>query len=205
MINIFKYIVKIYYKIFFNVNLIGEENLPLDSGYVLCGNHISKHDPLVYATSVKRLFYALGKKELFNNSITKKFFSTINVIPVDRTKIDISAMKKSLRILKKEKSGLLIFPEGTRNFGKDPLPITPGVSMLAIKAKVPIIPISIDSSYKLFSSINIKIYEPIDMSEYYNENLKTDDYILINTKIIKDIYNELSLYKLRKNYENHSS
>ncbi len=205
MINFFKYIVKIYYKIFFKVNLIGEENLPLDSGYVLCANHISNHDPLVYASSVKRLFYALGKNELFNNSFTKKFFSTINVIPVDRTKIDISAMKKSLRILKKEKSGLLIFPEGTRSRDGNPLPITPGVSMLAIKAKVPIIPVSIDSSYKLFSSINIKIHKPIDMSEYYTQRLDTEEYISINSKIIKDIYNELSLYKLRKNYENHSS
>jgi 1-acyl-sn-glycerol-3-phosphate acyltransferase len=77
--------------------------------------------------------------------------------------------------------------------------------MLAIKAKVPIIPVSIDSSYKLFSSINIKIHKPIDMSEYYTQRLDTEEYISINSKIIKDIYNELSLYKLRKNYENHSS
>lgn len=205
MINVIKYAIKLYYKIFFNVNLTGEENLPDNSGYVICANHIAQHDPPVYASSVKRLFYALGKKELFNSWFTRKLFSTMNTIPVDRNKIDISAMKKSLRILKKEKAGLLIFPEGTRNFGEKPLPVTPGVAMLAIKAKVPVVPVAIDSTYKLFSKINITIYEPIDLSEYYNENLDTDDYISITEEIIKFIYSQLTLYKGRKSYEGDNS
>jgi 1-acyl-sn-glycerol-3-phosphate acyltransferase len=205
MTNVIKFLIKIYYKIFFKVNLSGEENLPLNQGYVICANHISKHDPTVYATSVKELFYALGKKEIFTNFITKKLFTAMNVIPVDRNKIDINAMKKSLRILKKEKAGLLIFPEGTRNFKKNPLPVTPGVSMLAIKANVPIIPLSIDSSYRLFSDVNITIYEPIDVSEYNSKELNTQDYIDINEKIMKNIYDNLSLYKLRKKYEDNNS
>lgn len=205
MINVIKYILKLYYKIFFNVNLTGEENLPDNSGYVICANHIAQHDPPVYASSVKNLFYALGKKELFNSWFTRKLFSTMNTIPVDRKKIDISAMKKSLRILKKEKAGLLIFPEGTRNFGEKPLPVTPGVSMLAIKAKVPVVPVAIDSTYKLFSKINITIYEPIDLSEYYNKNLDTDDYISITEEIIEFVYSQLTLYKGRKSYEGDNS
>jgi len=191
--------------IFFNVKLIGEENLPKNSGFVLCANHISQHDPAVYAASVKKLFYALGKKELFNHWITKKIFSTMNTIPVDRKKIDISAMKKSLRILKKEKEGLLIFPEGTRNFGEKPLEVTPGVAMLAIKAKVPVVPVAIDSTYKLFSKIKITIYEPIDLSSYYNKNLVTEDYTRITEEIIAFVYSKLSLYKERKSYEGNNS
>lgn len=205
MINIIKYAIKLYYKIFFNVILTGEENLPENSGYVICANHIAQHDPPVYASSVKKLFYALGKKELFNSWFTRKLFSTMNTIPVDRKKIDISAMKKSLRILKKEKAGLLIFPEGTRNFGEKPLPVTPGVAMLAIKAKVPVVPVAIDSTYKLFSKINITIYEPIDLSEYYNKNLDTDDYISITEEIIEFVYSQLTLYKGRKSYEGDNS
>ena len=205
MIKVIKYAIKLYYKIFFDVNLIGEENLPENTGYVICANHIAQHDPPVYASSVKELFYALGKKELFNHWFTRKLFSTINTIPVDRNKIDISAMKKSLRVLKKEKAGLLIFPEGTRNFGEKPLPVTPGVAMLAIKAKVPVVPVAIDSTYKLFSKINITIYEPVDLSEYYNERLSTEDYIKITEEIIEFIYSHLSLYKGRKSYEGNNS
>lgn len=205
MIYLIKYIIKLYYKIFFKINLIGEENLPNNTGYVICANHISQHDPVVYASSVKKLFYALGKKELFNHWITKKLFSTMNTIPVDRNKIDISAMKKSLRVLKKEKAGLLIFPEGTRNFGEKPLPVIPGAAMLAIKAKVPIVPVSIDSTYRIFSKINITIYEPIDLSEYFNENLETSDYIHITEEIVEFIYSNLSLYKERKGYEGNNS
>jgi len=205
MIKIIKYAIKFYYKIFFNVNLTGEENLPENSGYVICANHIAQHDPPVYASSVKKLFYALGKKELFNSWITRKLFSTMNTIPVDRNKIDISAMKKSLRILKKEKAGLLIFPEGTRNFGEKPLPVTPGVAMLAIKAKVPVVPVAIDSTYKLFSKINITIHAPVDLSQYYNENLNTNDYISITEEIIAFVYSQLTLYKGRKSYEGNNS
>jgi len=201
MTNLLKNIIKIYYKIFFRISISGEDNLPTDTGYVLCANHISAHDPTVYAVSVKKLLYVLGKKELFKSFIGRFIFSNMNVIPVDRNKIDISAMKKSLRILKKEKFGLLIFAEGTRNHGKNPLPPTPGASMLAIKAKVPIIPLSIDSSYKLFSKVNIKIGKPIDLNCYNPKEMDTQDYIKINEDILMDIYNNLVLYKKGKNYE----
>ena len=201
MTYVIKFVIKIYYKIFFKVSIIGEKNIPKESGYVLCANHISAHDPTVYAVSVKKVLYALGKKELFNSFVGKLLFSNMNVIPVDRNKLDISAMKKSLRVLKKEKSGLLIFAEGTRNHGKIPLPVTPGASMLAIKAKVPIIPLSIDSSYKLFSKVIIKISEPIDLSEYNIKEMETKDYIKINADILNDIYSNLTLHKKDKNYE----
>lgn len=197
MIYIIKYLIRFYYKIFFNVTVIGEEHLPKDTGYVICANHISQHDPTVYASNVKKLFYALGKKELFKSKITKLLFQTMNTIPVDRDKIDISAMKKSLRILKKEKAGLLIFPEGTRNFGINPLPVTPGVAMLAIKAKVPVVPVSIDSTYKVFSKVNITIHKPIDLSEFYGKRLETDDYRNITKEIIDIVYSHMSLYKKR--------
>lgn len=205
MTKFIKFILSIYYKIFFKVNVIGEKNLPKNQGYVICANHISQHDPTVYAASVKELLYALGKKELFANPITKKLFEAMNTIPVDRQKIDISAMKKSLRILKKKKSGLLIFPEGTRNLGEKPLPVSPGVSMLAIKAKVPVVPVAIDSSYKLFSEINIKIMKPKDLSEYYKKKLSTEEYIKINEDILNEVYSKMSLYKLRSIYEGDNS
>ena len=45
---------------------------------------------------------------------------------------------------------MMIFPEGTRSLDGKPLPFKKGSSKLAIKAKVPIVPVTIDASFTSF-------------------------------------------------------
>mgnify|MGYP006422531697 CR=1 FL=1 len=201
MTKFIRSIIKLYYKIFYKINISGYENIPKNDGYIIVSNHISNNDPLVVAVVMKELIYALGKKELFSNFFTKKLFKWMNVIPVDRKRLDINAMKKSIEVLKKKEMGLLIFPEGTRNFNKKPMVSTPGSTMLAYKTKKPIVPISIDSTYNFFSEINITIFEPVYIKNENDSKMKTEDYINKNNEILEKIYDNMELYKKRSCYE----
>jgi len=192
-----KFVVRIYYNLFFKVKIVGLDNLPKDGGYMLAPNHLSMHDPPLLGGFFPRLdLYAMSKKEAFDVWILKPILPRINVFPVDREGNDITAIKTSLKILKRG-DGLLIFPEGTRNKKTDgtPLEAKPGVALLAIKAKVPVVPITIDSTYKLFSQIVITYHPPVSLKEYEGQKLDTETYQEVTQDILKIAYNHLSINK----------
>jgi 1-acyl-sn-glycerol-3-phosphate acyltransferase len=68
-----------------------------------------------------------------------KLITALNSIPVDRGSSDVSSFKKALKVLEKG-SPLLVFPEGTRSLDGSLQSAKAGVGLLAIKAKVPILP-----------------------------------------------------------------
>jgi len=190
-----KFVVRVYYNLFFKVEIRGEENIPDESGYLLAPNHLSMHDPPLLGGFFPRLdLYAMSKKEAFDVWILKPILPRINVFPVDREGNDITAIKTSLKILKRG-DGLLIFPEGTRNKKTDgtPLEAKPGVALIAIKAKVPVIPITVESTYKLFSPIKITYHPPVSLKEYEGQKLDTETYQKITQDIVQIAYDHLSI------------
>ena len=60
---------------------------------------------------------------------------------------------------------MVVFPEGTRSKGGEPRAFKAGSFKLATKSKVPIVPVTIDGSYKLLEAYdrNIK-YAPIKVT-----------------------------------------
>ena len=60
--------------------------------------------------------------------------------------------------------------------------------MIAIKSKCHVLPIYIDTNYKLFSKIKVIIGEPISFDEFYDKKLNIDDYKKISQNILKRIY-----------------
>lgn len=136
----------------------------------------------------------MAKKELFKNPILGRFLKFAGGFPVDRNTNDLGAIKTSLKILK-NKEALLIFAEGTRNRTGEPLEAKPGVAMMAIKSKVPIIPVTIDSSYRLFSKVKITLHEQVSLEKYYDEKLSADEYQILTQDIINIVYKDADLYK----------
>jgi len=68
-----------------------------------------------------------------------------------------------------------VFPEGTRNKKSEELQeIKSGTAMLAIKAKVPVLPIHIAKRAKVFRRQRLYIGEPFDLSEFYDQKLSAE-------------------------------
>lgn len=182
-----KGLVKIIFNIFYKIEIEGIDNIPKEGRAILCANHLSNLDPVILGIVCPRPISFMAKKELFSNKIFAKLFYSLNAFPVDRQSSDISAIRKSLEVLKEERL-LGIFPEGTRITNIDINSAKPGISMIGIKSKSPIIPIFIDSKYKLFTKIKVYVGKPIYLDNYYNKKLRTEDYKEISVNILKSIY-----------------
>lgn len=153
--------------------VINRKNFRITNGLVVC-NHLSNTDVFYIALNFVRKNYYLAKKELFKSKIKNWFFKAIGAIPIDRNKIDISAIKQSLKILKNNKK-LIVFPEGTRNKENEDLQeIKNGSAMLAIKAQVPIIPLYIDKKARVFRRNKLTIGKPFELEEFYNKKLDSE-------------------------------
>lgn len=183
-------LVKIAYLIFniiFRIKVTGKENIPFNRRLIICSNHINNLDPIIITIMFPRKIRWMAKKEIFNNRILNFFVRKLGAFPVNRDEVDISAVKNSLKILKNDEV-LGIFPEGTRVKRMDLSKAKSGVSLLAIKSKSPVLPIYIESSYKIFSSIKIHIGEPLYLYENIDNKPSQEQYSELSKFILIQIY-----------------
>ncbi|MFW5737033.1 MAG: lysophospholipid acyltransferase family protein [Halanaerobium sp.] len=161
------------FKIFFRIKVNGKENLPDQGGVIVMSNHISAFDPPLLAAVFSRPVRFMAKKELFENPLLRFVLFLADAFPVDRSRNDITAVKKSLNLLK-EGEVLGLFPEGTRNpEGKLGNPKS-GSVMLAVKSGVPILPVGI-KNIKDQGRITINIGQPFTLEKFANKRLSKEE------------------------------
>ena len=134
----------------------------------------------------EREIHYLGKKELFKYNFFAKIFDKVGVIPIDRNKNDINAIKKVLKLLKT--GGVLgIFPQGTRVKSEEQDSAKAGLGMFSLKTNTPIIPVRIDGNYKLFSKLTINIFDIYEIPDLYKDVPNQENYMNISNEIMKII------------------
>lgn len=175
------------YKTLFKFKVIGKENVDKNKQYVVCANHSNWQDPVVMASVLPFVIRFMAKKELFKAWIVSKFLTGVGVFPVDRDSNDLKAIKKALSLLKNGEN-LGLFPEGTRNKSNKPLPVKSGVVLMALKTQTPILPITIDSSFKLFSPLTVTIHPSVDLSSHYQDKVDSEKLEQLATDIMSQIY-----------------
>lgn len=170
--GIIKFFLNLYYSIFFRIEIKGKENLPKSGAYIIAPKHISNNDaPLMVAKIKRNDIYILAKQELFVNGFVKYLAKKTHVLPVNRGGHDTSTIKESLKILK-ENHALVIFPEGTRKGIEKNNKIHKGAIVIADTLGVPIIPVGINSTFKLFSKVRLNYGKPI---EYERKKLSKEE------------------------------
>lgn len=174
-------------KLFYRIKVDGLENIPENGNYIICPNHTSLLDPIMLSVVVKRQIRWMGKEELFRNKVLSFFLYKLGVFPVKRGEVDIKAIKTAFRVLKNDEL-LGLFPEGTRVEGFDLENAKPGASLISLKTNSKIIPVYIDSKFKLFSKVNITIGTPKNYFENYEEKINQKDHEVISKKLLEDIY-----------------
>ena len=153
------------------VHVYGIENLPKEGAMLFISNHQSNFDIPLLLSSIPIPNGVIAKKELGNVPFITRWMKHINCLFMDR-----EDMKQSMQIIidgiKLLKSGysMVIFPEGTRSKGGPVGEFKAGSFKLATKAKVPIVPLTIDGTHKIFegnhnrinsAKVNLYIHKPI--------------------------------------------
>jgi 1-acyl-sn-glycerol-3-phosphate acyltransferase len=166
--------------------VIGAKNIPKTGGAILLSNHKSYSDAVTVGTAISfRKINYLAKAELFNVPIFHSIIEALGAYPVNRSVLDLKALRKSEKLLK-EKKLVLIFGEGTRNKRKDVklLPIKKGFASLARKLNVPVIPLYIKGTEEILSFNYIRPLVVIRFGKpIYDKNAKdilkkTTDFLL---------------------------
>jgi 1-acyl-sn-glycerol-3-phosphate acyltransferase len=126
------------FRMLWRFRVVGAENVPRNGGLIVAANHVSYFDPPAVGCALPRELTFMAKKELFEIPLFDKLISALGAYPIDRSRGDVGAIKRSVAILR-EGRALAMFPEGTRNFeGK--VGAQAGVALLATLAGVPIVP-----------------------------------------------------------------
>ena len=183
---IIKFIFKIIAIILYRPKIVGKENLPKDTGALICPNHVHNLDSAVIVAMFKRKVNVLAKEELFKNGFIRWIADIFGVYPVKRGRADLQAIKISLKLLKNDEL-LLMFPEGTRHGldkGKKP---KNGAVLIAATAGKPIIPIGIQGSFKPFRKVIVNIGKPIDYSPYSEEVKKKEQASKLTQELMQEI------------------
>ena len=155
-----------------NIEVTGRENLPETGPVLYVANHQSYADiPIHCAVLDKFQFGFVAKKELADIPVYGNFIEEIRSVLIDRTnaKTSMKAIIQGISYLE-DGFSLMIFPEGTRSKSSEMAEFHQGSLKLATKPEVPVVPITLDGSYKAyeetgkFSPCNVKytIHEPIE-------------------------------------------
>lgn len=141
-----------------NVTVIGRENIPTDQAVLFVGNHQSNFDiPLLMGELGVPHGY-IAKVELGKIPIVSSWMKEMKCVFMDREdrRQSLQSIKSGIEILKNGHS-MVVFPEGTRSKSDEMTEFKAGSLTLATKSGVPIVPITIDGSHKIFESNNNKV------------------------------------------------
>ena len=183
---IIKFLFKIFAIILYRPKIVGKENLPKDTGALLCPNHVHNLDSAVIVSMFKRKVNVLAKEELFSNGFLRWLADVFGIYPIKRGKADMKAIKISLKLLKQDEL-LLMFPEGTRNGLEKGIKPKNGAVLISATAGKPIIPIGIKGSFKPFRRVIVNIGKPIDYSEYKEDVKDKQKASEITEELMKEI------------------
>lgn len=146
------------------IEVTGEENIPKDTAVVFIGNHQGYFDIPILLGHVQKRKAFISKIEILKVPMLSGWMKLMQCTFLDRKDMrqSLRAMQEAVVSVQKGYS-LVIFPEGTRSRGGPVAEFKAGSFKLAIKAGVPIVPVSIDGSWHLleekgkFSAATVKV------------------------------------------------
>nr|WP_260860026.1 lysophospholipid acyltransferase family protein [Streptomyces cupreus] len=168
-------------RLLFRPRVEGLDHVPAAGAAIVAGNHLSFADPLLMPAVLKRRITFLAKAEYFTASglrgrLTALVLRGAGQIPVDRSgrAAGQAALRKGLGVLAQGEL-LAIYPEGTRSPDGRLYKGKVGVAVLALAARVPVIPCAMVGTFQLcpwgrvlpgLPPVRIRFGEPLDFSRF---------------------------------------
>jgi 1-acyl-sn-glycerol-3-phosphate acyltransferase len=179
------------------IKVTGEENIPSNSQVVFIGNHQGNFDIPIFLGYIKRPKGFIAKIEITKIPIVSTWMRYLNCVFMDRSDIrkSITAINEGIEILKKGHS-LVIFPEGTRSRSMETGEFKQGSFKLATKAGMPIIPVTMKGSFKIFE-LNKGIIRPADVEIIISPPIETKELSIQETKELPDRIKNIILNNLK--------
>ncbi len=152
---------------------------------IICANHLSNWDPVITVITTGMPINFMAKESLFKVPVLSSIIKRFGAFPVNRGGHDMTAIKKSIDIIKNG-GCFSLFPQGKR------LHVTPeadqakkGVGFICAKSGAGVLPVGIytkNYKIKLFRKIVVTIGDIIP-NEKIDFGPEGDDYLLASQSI----------------------
>ena len=163
------------------VRVEGAENAPAGEARIFVSNHRSWFDVFALSASLPGRCRFVAKKELARIPVFGRAWQVAGHICVDRgdRQSAVRSLEEAGNLMRANRSGVIIFAEGTRSRTDEMLPFKKGAFMLALHTSVDIVPIGVSGSAEVLgkggflvrpSTITIRIGPPIHTADYGFEN-----------------------------------
>ena len=164
------------------IDVKGRENLPTEGPVVYVCNHQGYADIIALCAALDTIqFGYVAKKELAKVPLYGDWILEVRSVLIERDnpRESIKAILKGINYIN-DGFSMMIFPEGTRSRGPEMGEFKKGAMKLATKPKVPIIPVSINDSWKCFeeegrmkgADIGIIVHPAIETKDLSKEEEK---------------------------------
>jgi 1-acyl-sn-glycerol-3-phosphate acyltransferase len=183
-------------RILWRARVNGPLPIPAGQGAVLVSNHRCPFDPAFMTLAVDRIMHWMVAKEYCEHPLMGMVLRLFEPIPTSRGGVDTAATKLTIRYAQQgEIVGL--FPEGRLNTTDQfMLPGRPGVAMIALRARVPVIPCYIEGSpydgttlgcLLMPAKVRLVVGRPIDLSPYYDRDNDREVIEELTSRFIREI------------------
>jgi 1-acyl-sn-glycerol-3-phosphate acyltransferase len=177
----------------------GMENVPKKSSFIIAANHESYFDHIIivcnFVKYLDKKVHFLSKKEHFDTPLKAAWHNWAGAIPLDRENGGKEALKWAIKALKEGKI-IAIHPEGTRSLTGKIQKAKTGIARLALKAKVPIIPVGLINTFEILPKgkyipkairATMNIGKPIGFNEHYNKKINKRILNNVTIRIMKEV------------------
>lgn len=188
--------VRLIFRAWNHLQIHNPENVPSVGGCLIASNHVSYLDPPAVAVGIKhRVVHFMARDTLFSMPLARWFLTHVEVLPMDRTRGDVGALRKGISLLKSGKV-LGLFPEGTRSLNGEIQSAKGGIGFLIAKAGVQVVPAYVDGSFQAFPKgakrikrDRVRVYygKPIEPSEFATLGTNRDSYERIGELVMTRI------------------
>ncbi len=142
-----KFVLWVLFRGRFGLEVRGQECVPTRGPFIVASNHISFLDPPLLGVACPRRLRFLARADLFRKPLLGLFLRSVGVMPLKRDEADMASMRAALVRLERGE-GVAIFPEGTRQLTGRLGIAKRGVGLLAVAARVPIVPVLVRGTFE---------------------------------------------------------
>ena len=181
-----------------DLQVVGLEKLQDQESYLFVSNHQGYFDIPTLLYGLDRPLGFIAKIETKKMPLVHQWMEAIGCVFMDRGDFrqSIGAINQGADLLK-EGHNMVIFPEGTRSPDGHLLPFKPGSIKMATKARVPIVPVTIDGTINIMPKDKWAI-RPGRVVLYIEDPIGVDEEYFLDTKEVTKVVEGVISNRLKK-------
>lgn len=157
------WVLRILVRLFVRCSISGRENIPSQGAALLVSNHLGDADMVVGLAFAPKPVEFISKAEMYDYPLVGKLMDAYGVIWVHRGQPDRRALRAALQGLSQGRM-VTIAPEGRESLSGALEEGTRGAAYLALKAGVPVIPVTVTGTENQQVYGNIKRFKRTEIT-----------------------------------------